>query len=81
MAWGRTKTEHCGPKKGKGHWGRKAVAKATSKRSRRREDRDATDQAGSDDQARPAAAAHPEDVNPARQIGLAGQEPGRIIRT
>jgi hypothetical protein len=45
MAWGRTKTEHCGPKRGKGHWGRKAVAKETAKRSRRREDRLASDSA------------------------------------
>jgi len=39
MAWDRTKTNHRGPKRGKGHWGRKAEAKAASKRSRRREDR------------------------------------------
>ena len=39
MAWGRTKTNHSGPKRGKGHWGRKAEAKAASKRSRRREDK------------------------------------------
>jgi hypothetical protein len=38
MAWGRTKTEHSGPKRGKGQWGRKAAAKEVSKRSRRRED-------------------------------------------
>jgi len=45
MAWGRTKTNHCGPKRGKGHWGRKAEAKAASKRSRRREDRPFSDPA------------------------------------
>ncbi len=57
MAWGRTKTEHCGPKRGKGHWGRKAVAKAVSRRFRRREDRLACDtQTGSDEQALPADA-------------------------
>jgi hypothetical protein len=59
MAWGRTKTEHCGPKRGKGYWGRKAVAKAVSKRFRRREDRiacDPVDPAGSDEQALPADA-------------------------
>jgi hypothetical protein len=39
MAWGRVKTEHAGPKRGKGYWGRKAVAKQVSRRSRRRDDR------------------------------------------
>lgn len=56
MAWGRTKTEHSGPKRGMGHLGRKAVAKATSKRWRRLEDRLACElagQAGSDEQALP----------------------------
>jgi hypothetical protein len=56
MAWGRTKTQHSGPKRGKGHWGRKAMAKAVSKRFRRREDRlacDPADPVGSDEQALP----------------------------
>jgi len=35
MAWGRIRTEHCGAKRGKGYWGRKAEAKAASKRARR----------------------------------------------
>lgn len=35
MAWGRTKTEHSGPKRGKGYWGRKAEAKQASKLARR----------------------------------------------
>jgi len=39
VAWGRCKTEHSGPKRGRGYWGRKAEAKEASKRSRRREDR------------------------------------------
>jgi hypothetical protein len=43
MAWGRIKTEHSGPKRGKGFWGKKAVAKAAGKRARRREDRVASD--------------------------------------
>ena len=42
MAWGRIKAEHAGPKRGKGYWGRKADAKQASKRSRRRDDRVAT---------------------------------------
>jgi hypothetical protein len=57
MAWGRTKTEHSGPKRGKGHWGRKAMAKAVSRRFRRREDRlacDPTDPVGPGEQALPA---------------------------
>jgi len=39
MAWGRVKTEHAGPKRGKGYWGRKAAAKRASNCGRRREDR------------------------------------------
>jgi hypothetical protein len=39
MAWGSTRTKHAGPKRGRGHWGRKAAAKAASKRCRRREDK------------------------------------------
>jgi non-ribosomal peptide synthetase component E (peptide arylation enzyme) len=39
MAWGRSRSEHAGPKRGKGFWGRKAVAKAISRRARRRDDR------------------------------------------
>jgi hypothetical protein len=39
MAWGRTKTEHTGPKRGKGYWGRKAEAKQASRVARRGEDR------------------------------------------
>jgi hypothetical protein len=39
MAWGRVKSEHGGPKRGKGYWGRKADAKQASERSRRREAR------------------------------------------
>jgi len=42
MAWGRIKTEHAGPKRGKGYWGKKADAKQASKRSRRCEDHIAT---------------------------------------
>jgi hypothetical protein len=42
-AWGRSKSEHAGPKRGKGFWGRKAVAKATSRRARRRDDRAVVD--------------------------------------
>ncbi len=38
MAWGRVKSEHGGPKRGKGYWGKKVDAKQASKRSRRRED-------------------------------------------
>jgi hypothetical protein len=56
MAWGRTKTEHSGPKRSKGHWGRKAMAKAVSKRFRRREDRlacDPSDPVGLDERALP----------------------------
>lgn len=52
MAWGQVKSEHGGPKRGKGYWGRKADAKQASKRSRRREARllgcsDATEGAAS----------------------------------
>lgn len=47
MAWGRIKTEHSGPKRGRGYHGRKAEAKAASKRVRRRNDRIATRAAGS----------------------------------
>ncbi|MDZ4170255.1 MAG: hypothetical protein U1E26_11475 [Coriobacteriia bacterium] len=43
MAWGRTKTEHSGPKRGKGYWGRKAEAKKASNLTRRREDHEAAD--------------------------------------
>jgi hypothetical protein len=39
MAWGRTKTEHSGPKRGKGYWGHKAEAKRASKLARREEGR------------------------------------------
>ena len=39
MAWGRTKTEHSGPKRGKGYWGHKAEAKQASKLARRDDDR------------------------------------------
>jgi len=49
MAWGRTKTEHSGPKKGKGYWGRKAEAKQASKQARREEDRRIS-HAGGDEQ-------------------------------
>ncbi|MBE0418315.1 MAG: hypothetical protein IBX63_11175 [Coriobacteriia bacterium] len=38
MAWGRIKSEHTGAKRGKGYWGRKAMAKQASRRARRRED-------------------------------------------
>jgi hypothetical protein len=55
MAWGRTKTEHSGPKRGKGHWGRKAAAKAASKRYRRREDRAACDLADPEESDRTGA--------------------------
>jgi hypothetical protein len=48
MAWGRVKTEHSGPKWGKGFWGRKAEAKQVSKRARRREDRSACNAADED---------------------------------
>mgnify|MGYP001407046548 CR=1 FL=1 len=34
-------TEHNGPKRGRGYWGRKAEAKAVSKRQRRINDRKA----------------------------------------
>jgi len=43
MAWGRTKTDRSGPKRGKGHWGHKADAKQAAKRSRRREDHESWD--------------------------------------
>lgn len=46
MAWGRVKTEHAGPKRGKGYWGRKAAAKRASNCGRRREDRRTTEAAG-----------------------------------
>ncbi|MDZ4178010.1 MAG: hypothetical protein U1E29_02065 [Coriobacteriia bacterium] len=39
MAWGRIKADHCGPKRGKGYWGKKAVAKHAGNRARRRDDR------------------------------------------
>jgi hypothetical protein len=39
MAWGTPKTEHSGPKRGKGFWGRKAEAKQVSRRARRAQDR------------------------------------------
>jgi len=42
MAWGRVKSEHAGAKRGKGYWGRKAMAKQVSRRARRRDDRVAT---------------------------------------
>jgi hypothetical protein len=42
MAWGKTSTKHAGAKRGRGHWGRKAEAKAASKRCRRREDKAAS---------------------------------------
>ncbi len=35
MAWGRIKANHCGPKRGKGYHGRKAVAKQAGNRARR----------------------------------------------
>lgn len=38
MAWGRIKSVHAGAKRGKGHWGPKAVAKQASRRARRRDD-------------------------------------------
>ena len=36
MAFKVRKTEHAGPKRGKGHWGRKVEAKHESSRKRRR---------------------------------------------
>jgi hypothetical protein len=39
MAWGRVKADHCGPKRGKGYWGKKAIAKQAGNRARRRDDR------------------------------------------
>lgn len=39
MAWGKPKTEHSGPKRSKGYWGRKAEAKQASRLARRDEDR------------------------------------------
>ncbi|WP_416355555.1 hypothetical protein ACLNGM_15055 [Aureimonas phyllosphaerae] len=39
------KTEHCGPKRGRGAWCRKAVAKAHSNKYRRRADARAIRQA------------------------------------
>ena len=42
MAWGRIKADHCGPKRGSGYWGKKAVAKQAGNRARRRDDRLAT---------------------------------------
>ena len=39
MAWGRIKADHCGPKRGKGYWGKRAVAKQAGNRARRRDDR------------------------------------------
>jgi hypothetical protein len=38
MAWGRIKADHCGPKRGKGYWGKKAVAKQAGNRARIRDD-------------------------------------------
>ena len=38
MAWGRIKADHCGPKRGKGYWGKKVVAKQAGNRARRRDD-------------------------------------------
>ena len=35
------KTEHAGPKKGKGYWGRKKEAKQVSNKKRRQRDREA----------------------------------------
>jgi hypothetical protein len=49
MAWGRTKTEHAGPKRGRGYWGRKAEAKQAGKRARRRADREVARAAGQED--------------------------------
>jgi hypothetical protein len=37
MAFKVRKTEHCGPKRGRGHWGTKAEAKHESSRKRRRQ--------------------------------------------
>lgn len=44
MAWGRIRTRHAGAKRGRGHWGRKAEAKAAAKRCRLREDKAAATQ-------------------------------------
>ncbi|MHB1342087.1 MAG: hypothetical protein ACYC77_09745 [Coriobacteriia bacterium] len=38
MTGGRIKADHCGPKRGKGYWGKKAAAKQAGNRTRRRDD-------------------------------------------